>query len=178
MDAPNATTSTTSTAIRYEDPQLSSIEHPFYPEQGSVLDSSSQKFLPRQWLQALQSLESRTVPSLARGKVGVAFRSLSVSGKSGAAEFHKTVGNIFFAVPAMLATWISPVKHPSRVLLDGFEGMVCPGEMLLVLGAPGSGCSTFLRTIAGDLEGLTVDTGSYVNYQGPYHLTKIINANQ
>lgn len=36
----------------------------------------------------------------------------------------------------------------SRKILDGFTGIVNPGEMLLVLGRPGSGCSTFLRTLA------------------------------
>ncbi|KAF2638892.1 hypothetical protein P280DRAFT_519746 [Massarina eburnea CBS 473.64] len=37
-------------------------------------------------------------------------------------------------------------KH--RSLLEDFTGIVKPGEMLLVLGRPGSGCSTFLRTLA------------------------------
>ncbi|KAI9688918.1 MAG: hypothetical protein M1822_001275 [Bathelium mastoideum] len=36
----------------------------------------------------------------------------------------------------------------SRNLLHDFTGIVNPGEMLLVLGRPGSGCSTFLRTLA------------------------------
>ncbi|KAJ5908495.1 hypothetical protein N7495_001177 [Penicillium taxi] len=36
----------------------------------------------------------------------------------------------------------------SRSLLEDFTGIVNPGEMLLVLGRPGSGCSTFLRTLA------------------------------
>ncbi|PVH93264.1 hypothetical protein DM02DRAFT_241565 [Periconia macrospinosa] len=35
-----------------------------------------------------------------------------------------------------------------RNLLEDFTGIVKPGEMLLVLGRPGSGCSTFLRTLA------------------------------
>ncbi|KAF9461129.1 hypothetical protein BDZ94DRAFT_1373768 [Collybia nuda] len=32
--------------------------------------------------------------------------------------------------------------------ISGFEGVVRPGEMLLVLGRPGSGCSTLLKTLA------------------------------
>ncbi|CEJ54144.1 hypothetical protein PMG11_00466 [Penicillium brasilianum] len=36
----------------------------------------------------------------------------------------------------------------TRNLLEDFTGIVKPGEMLLVLGRPGSGCSTFLRTLA------------------------------
>lgn len=33
-------------------------------------------------------------------------------------------------------------------LLEGFSGVAKPGEMVLVLGRPGSGCSTFLKTIS------------------------------
>ncbi|KAH6634752.1 ABC drug exporter AtrF [Chaetomium sp. MPI-SDFR-AT-0129] len=41
------------------------------------------------------------------------------------------------------------VKPPkNKTILHNFTGLVRPGEMLLVLGRPGSGCSTFLRTAA------------------------------
>ncbi len=38
--------------------------------------------------------------------------------------------------------------------------------MLVVLGPPGSGCSTFLKTIAGDTNGFFIDEKSQINYQG------------
>lgn len=38
--------------------------------------------------------------------------------------------------------------------------------MLVVLGPPGSGCSTFLKTISGEINGFYVDKNSYINYQG------------
>ena len=41
---------------------------------------------------------------------------------------------------------IQPPKH--KTILHDFTGLVRPGEMLLVLGRPGSGCSTFLRATA------------------------------
>jgi len=41
---------------------------------------------------------------------------------------------------------VKPPKH--KTLLHDFTGLVRPGEMLLVLGRPGSGCSTFLRAAA------------------------------
>src|SRR5271167_1830474 len=40
-----------------------------------------------------------------------------------------------------------------RTLLHDFSGSIKAGEMLLVLGSPGSGCSTFLKTIALQTEG-------------------------
>jgi ABC-type Mn2+/Zn2+ transport system ATPase subunit len=36
-------------------------------------------------------------------------------------------------------------------LIEGVTGCVQPGEMLLVLGPPGSGCSTFIQALAGAL---------------------------
>lgn len=37
-----------------------------------------------------------------------------------------------------------------RTIIKDFSGIVKDGEMLLVLGRPGSGCSTFLRSLAND----------------------------
>jgi ABC-type hemin transport system ATPase subunit len=38
--------------------------------------------------------------------------------------------------------------------------------MLVVLGRPGSGCTTFLKTIAGEMHGLNITEDSHINYQG------------
>lgn len=51
-------------------------------------------------------------------------------------------------------------------ILQGLDGVVHAGEMLVVLGPPGSGCSTFLKTISGETHGFYVDDKSYLNYQG------------
>jgi ATP-binding cassette subfamily G (WHITE) protein 2 (PDR) len=50
--------------------------------------------------------------------------------------------------------------------LRDFDGLVRSGEMLVVLGRPGSGCSTLLKTIAGETSGFFVDSNAYINYQG------------
>ncbi|KAK4225246.1 ABC-2 type transporter-domain-containing protein [Podospora fimiseda] len=50
-------------------------------------------------------------------------------------------------------------------ILDGLEGTLSSGEMLLVLGKPGSGCTTFLKTLAGRLEGLSLDPASELAYR-------------
>jgi ATP-binding cassette, subfamily G (WHITE), member 2, SNQ2 len=40
-------------------------------------------------------------------------------------------------------------NHPKTItILKDFNGQVRPGEMLLVLGRPGSGCTTFLSAVA------------------------------
>ena len=57
--------------------------------------------------------------------------------------------------------------HQRRTdILRNFDGLVRAGEMLVVLGPPGSGCSTFLKTITGETHGYVVDKESHINYQG------------
>ena len=53
-------------------------------------------------------------------------------------------------------------------ILKGLDGLVESGEMLVVLGPPGSGCSTLLKTIAGETHGIYVNGKSYLNYQGMF----------
>jgi ABC-type multidrug transport system ATPase subunit len=52
-------------------------------------------------------------------------------------------------------------------ILREFDGLVKSGEMLVVLGKPGSGCSTLLKTIAGEMSGISMSEESVMNYQGP-----------
>jgi ATP-binding cassette subfamily G (WHITE) protein 2 (SNQ2) len=56
----------------------------------------------------------------------------------------------------------APTPKP---ILQGFNGVARPGEMILVLGRPGSGCSTFLKTIANQREGYLAVDGD-VTYAG------------
>lgn len=46
-----------------------------------------------------------------------------------------------------------------RDLIHDFSGVVRDGEMLFVLGRPGSGCSTFLKAISNKREGFAGVTG-------------------
>ncbi|ESU15374.1 hypothetical protein FGSG_08027 [Fusarium graminearum PH-1] len=39
-------------------------------------------------------------------------------------------------------------KSPKRQILQGITGQVCPGQMLLVVGRPGSGCTSLLKVIS------------------------------
>lgn len=41
------------------------------------------------------------------------------------------------------------LRPGQRFLIEGFTGCLRPGEMMLVVGRPGSGCTTFLKSLAG-----------------------------
>lgn len=51
-------------------------------------------------------------------------------------------------------------------IIQDLDGLVEAGEMLVVLGPPGSGCSTFLKTITGETHGFVMDKSSNLNFQG------------
>ncbi|KAH9171890.1 ABC-2 type transporter-domain-containing protein [Lactarius sanguifluus] len=79
-------------------------------------------------------------------ELGVMFRDLRVVGLGAAASYQPTFGSFFN--PKVILEKIRALRHPPlRDILSGFEGVIRPGEMLLVLGSPGSGCSTLLKTL-------------------------------
>jgi ABC-type branched-subunit amino acid transport system ATPase component len=49
---------------------------------------------------------------------------------------------------------------------QNLNGTVRSGEMLVVLGRPGSGCSTFLKSICGESHGLEMKKGSTIHFDG------------
>ncbi|OAP63066.1 hypothetical protein AYL99_02293 [Fonsecaea erecta] len=98
-------------------------------------------------------------------RASITFKNLNVSGSGIAMNLQPTVASYLLA-PLRAAEWIRFAKKPQRKILTGFDGVVKPGEMLLVLGRPGSGCSTLLKTLAGELHGLKVGDDSVIHYSG------------
>ena len=101
-----------------------------------------------------------------RTKIGVAFRNLNVYGFNTPTDYQKTVSNYAFVVYNEIRQWFGHKQKMRVDILRDFEGVVRSGEMLVVLGKPGSGCTTFLKTISGQTYGFYVDPSSQLNYQG------------
>ena len=69
---------------------------------------------------------------------------------------------------------IQKMRHPpAKDILSGFEGVVRPGEMLLVLGRPGSGCTSLLKVLANQRRGFHAVSGE-ISYDGitPEYMNK------
>ncbi|EAU30228.1 hypothetical protein ATEG_09091 [Aspergillus terreus NIH2624] len=80
-----------------------------------------------------------------RRELGVTWKNLSVEVVSAESAVNE---NFFsqFNIPQLIRE--SRNKPPLRTILDNSHGCVKPGEMLLVLGRPGSGCTTLLKMLA------------------------------
>lgn len=73
----------------------------------------------------------------------------------------------FFNVPATIMSLLGlGHKGPEVEILRDLRGVVKPGEMILVLGRPGSGCTTFLKVMANQRFGYTSIDGDVV--YGPF----------
>lgn len=103
--------------------------------------------------------------------VGLVFKNLTVKGMGLGASLQGTLGDRFLWLPRLFKSFVSrgakgaTSKHPVRTILDDFTGSIHPGEMLLVLGRPGSGCSTFLKVLANQRSGYVSVDGD-VSYGG------------
>ncbi|KAJ0346712.1 hypothetical protein COL154_007452 [Colletotrichum chrysophilum] len=102
--------------------------------------------------------------------IGAYWDGLTVTGIGGTTNYVKTFPDAFvdffdYVTPVMRMLGLGK-KGVEATLLDHFKGVCKPGEMVLVLGKPGSGCTTFLKTIANQRAGFTSVTGD-VRY-GPF----------
>ncbi|KAL8290132.1 hypothetical protein RQP46_003071 [Phenoliferia psychrophenolica] len=131
------------------------------------LDPNSPEFDVREWVRVLVGITSRDPERYPSRSSGVSFSSLNVFGFGSSTDFQKTVANSplgWIAEAARLVGLGAPLQK-IRILRD-FEGLIESGEMLIVLGRPGSGCSTLLKTIAGETHGFYLEDGSNLQYQG------------
>jgi ATP-binding cassette, subfamily G (WHITE), member 2, PDR len=128
------------------------------------LDPTSPEFDHYRWAQTV--LEHMHEQGLDPPRQGIVFRDLSVSGSGAALQYQETLVSSL-TVPFRSATRALTGSHPpQRRILQNFDGLLESGELLLVLGRPGSGCTTFLKTVTGHMGGLAMDPNSTIHYQG------------
>lgn len=134
-------------------------ESPFQASEGSSLDPNSSAFNARSWAKAFYNVRySSDVPARV---AGVAFTNLNVSGVGSPTDFQSSVANSVLKLPAIFGRGAQKIA-----ILRDLDGLVLPGEQCCVLGPPGSGCSTLLKTIAGETHGFMVSPDSQLNYHG------------
>jgi hypothetical protein len=97
-------------------------------------------------------------------QLSVVYKNLSVYGSGAALQLQKTVADLLMA-PIRPQEFISFGKKDRKQILHSFDGIIKAGELCVVLGRPGSGCSTLLKALTGELHGLEID-GSEVHYNG------------
>lgn len=107
--------------------------------------------------------------------MGIAWKDLTVKGAGGGSTFIKTfpdavIGTLGPDAYHFITQYIPQLNifgksPPVRNLINSFNGTLGGGEMMLVLGKPGSGCTTFLKALANKREGFVSVDGD-VDYGG------------
>lgn len=98
-------------------------------------------------------------------RTGITFQDLTSNGLDAGAAYGPSMSEIFHAVAGIPSAIRNRKKTPLRKIIRDVSGLVKSGEMLLVLGRPGSGCSTLLKTVAGEIDQLKSVEGD-VMYDG------------
>lgn len=95
--------------------------------------------------------------------LALAWKNVEVYGRDAGIAIQKDATSLFtdlIRIPARVFR-----KRREKPILHGIDGLLQPGEMLLVLGRPGSGCSTLLRMLAGEHGDYSRWTG-HIDYSG------------
>ena len=127
------------------------------------LDPTSPNFDLRTWLKfTMQMLDEEQIRIK---RAAVTFRNVNVSGTGNALNLQGTLGSMLTS-PLRIGSLFSFGKKPHKQILHNFDGLVKSGELLVVLGRPGSGCSTLLKSLTGQYHGLQMEENSVIHYNG------------
>lgn len=130
-----------------------------------TLDPSSDHFSTTSWFAAIKDIKQRFPSEYPLKPFGLSFRNLNAYGYVTGSDYQPTFGT--YPLQLLRKLWPTSSKSKSRVeILRSIDGIVDQGEMLLILGRPGSGCTTLLKTLAGESRGFSVGHDSHINYQG------------
>ncbi|KAI5119991.1 hypothetical protein M0805_004434 [Coniferiporia weirii] len=119
-------------------------------------DSDEQPFDLKEYLSS--SNDKNTEAGIKHKHVGVTWEGLRVDVDGGINHkfYVRTFGQACLEFILLPYVWIMALVRPllpskatpTRTILHEQSGVLKPGEMCLVLGCPGSGCSTFLKAIS------------------------------
>ncbi|KAK0644699.1 ABC-2 type transporter-domain-containing protein [Cercophora newfieldiana] len=134
------------------------------PSRDAALDPESSHFDAARWVQDF--VRQMRDKGYAENQLSVAMRDLDVFGSGSALQLQDTIGSVLSAPLRLGEMSRGSKKSQRRHTLHGFNGLLKSGEILAVLGRPGSGCSTFLKTMCGELYGLELGEESNIHYNG------------
>ncbi|KAF5552562.1 ATPase [Fusarium phyllophilum] len=139
---------------------------PLFPlSDGGPLDPQSPHFNSKKWAKAYLKTRTEAADGSTPRTAGIAFKNLNAYGFGQATDFQSTLTNSVLKA-SNFARKVFGDKGQRIDILRDVDGYVESGEMLCVLGPPGSGCSTMLRSIAGETHGFHFGNDTVLNYQG------------
>lgn len=140
------------------------------PYEGNIdpsLDPESDEFNAKYWVKNLRKLHDSDPNYYKPSSLGIAYKDLRAYGVAADSDYQPTVSNAILKL-VMETYHHFRKKDPSRYfdILKSMDAIMRPGEVTVVLGRPGSGCSTLLKTISSHTYGFQVGEESKISYDG------------
>ncbi|CEP24327.1 CDR4 [Cyberlindnera jadinii] len=142
------------------------------------LDPDNEEFSSRYWIKNIKAFMDRDPEHYLNYSFGIAFKNLRASGEATDADYQTTSINAPLKFAGQYAKRFLSSKTAKRKsqfdILKHMDGLVRPGEILVVLGRPGSGCTTLLKSIAANTHGFEIGEESQISYDGlsPHDIRK------
>ena len=141
-----------------------------YDIQGEVderLNPDSEYFDAKFWVKNLRKLIDSDPDYYKPNSLGIGYKNLVASGVATDSDYQPTVLSGFWKYAIDFYRQVTP-DDKSRYfdILKPMDALMRPGELTVVLGRPGSGCSTLLKTIACNTYGFNVSDESQISYDG------------
>ncbi|CAK9439084.1 uncharacterized protein LODBEIA_P33080 [Lodderomyces beijingensis] len=131
------------------------------------LDPESDEFEAKFWVKNLKKLFESDPEYYKPSRLGVAYRELRAYGVANDTDYQPTVTNALWKLATQGVRFLRKEKESELFnILKHMDAIMKPGELTVVLGRPGSGCSTLLKSIACNTYGFHIGKESQITYDG------------
>ncbi|CCF58497.1 hypothetical protein KAFR_0E03450 [Kazachstania africana CBS 2517] len=132
-----------------------------------ALDPQNDKFSSRAWVKNLANLSHMNPDYYKPYSIGCAWKNLTASGDSADVSYQSTVANLPVKLLGKLYRRCRKTRESDTFqILKRMDGCIKPGELLVVLGRPGSGCTTLLKSISSNTHGFKISKDTSISYSG------------
>ncbi|CCE81629.1 Piso0_002291 [Millerozyma farinosa CBS 7064] len=138
-----------------------------FDETDERLNPNSDQFSAKFWVKNMRKLLESDPDYYKPSSLGIAYKNLRASGIASDSDYQPTVTNALYKLCTegyMALKKDDPARYFD--ILKSMDGLIRPGELTVVLGRPGSGCSTLLKTIAAQTYGFKIGEESVITYDG------------
>nr|QFR37219.1 ABC transporter [Cyberlindnera americana] len=134
------------------------------------LNPESDSFNSRYWIKNFRALMDKDPDHYKNYSLGVAVKDLRAYGDASGADYQTNTLNAPFKYATKYAKDFLSSKSATSSrkfdILKSMDAVIKPGEVVVVLGRPGSGCTTYLKSIAGYTHGFDIGKESVISYEG------------
>ncbi|BAO40269.1 pleiotropic ABC efflux transporter of multiple drugs [Kluyveromyces marxianus DMKU3-1042] len=140
---------------------------PSAPGYDARLDPNSEHFSSAAWVKNMVAFSMQDPDYYKHYTIGCCWKDLRAFGDSNDVSYQSTVTTLPGKYLGKIKRHFTATKEEDVFdILKPMDGLVKPGELLVVLGRPGAGCSTLLKTISANVEGYSIDPNSTISYNG------------